>query len=291
MGAADASRPVLRSVLNLVLMLVGGYALLCAAVFVLQHKLIWFPSRAVFEMPDQLGREYRDVVLTAADGVELHAWRVAARGPEREPERGVVIVCHGNAGNVSNRVDCAAAFAAMGYGVLLFDYRGYGRSQGRPSEEGTYLDAEAAWRQLVEVEGLAPGKVALYGESLGAAVASELARRRPCGALFVESAFTSLPDLAARVYPLLPARWLARVRYPTERNVAGLELPVLVAHSREDDIVPFAHGERLHAAARAMEPLLVTEGPHNAGGFLRRAEWRERVGAFLDRALAEAEGR
>jgi fermentation-respiration switch protein FrsA (DUF1100 family) len=269
-------------VLNLVLMLVGGYALLCAAVFVLQHKLIWFPSRAVFESPDQFGLEHRDVSLKAADGVELHAWRVAARGPER----GVVIVCHGNAGNITNRVDCAAAFAAMGYGVLLLDYRGYGRSGGRPSEEGTYLDADAAWRHLVEVEGLAPAKIALYGESLGAAVASELARQRPCGALICESGFTSLPDLAARVYPLLPARWLARVKYPTERNVAEIRVPVLVAHSPQDDIVPFAHGERLHRAARAAEPLLVTEGPHNAGGFLRRAEWRERVGAFLDRALA-----
>jgi hypothetical protein len=172
--------------------------------------------------------------------------------------------------------------------VLLFDYRGYGRSTGRPSEAGTYRDAEAAWRHLVETRGVDPERLILHGESLGGAVALELATRRPAAALVLESAFTSLPDLGARLYPVLPVRWLSRIRYDNSARVPGLRMPLLVIHSPADEIVPFADGQALFDAAPGPKEFLATSGGHNDGGFLRQAEWQDRVADFVRRALPGA---
>lgn len=262
--------------LRVLLLLAAGYAALCLLVYLFQARLVYFPGPAPRLDPAALGLAHREVELATADGERLHAWSFP-----RESACGAVLVCHGNAGSIEHRLELARAFLALGWAVLLFDYRGYGRSTGSPSEEGTYRDAEAAHEHLTRVEGFAPERIVLHGESLGAAVAVELALRRPCAGLIVESAFTSIPDMAAALYPFLPVRLLARIRYDNLGKIARPGVPLLVVHSPVDELVPMAHGERLFAAAQAPRRFLRTGGGHNDGGFVQRAEWRAEVGAFL----------
>jgi len=255
-----------------------GYAVLVALVWAFQRRLVYFPGPRPGATPADFGLAFEPVVLETADGVRLAAWFL----PARHPGGGVVLVCHGNAGTIADRLGLASLFLETGRAVLLFDYRGYGASDGRPSEQGLYRDAEAAWAHLVERRGFEPGEVAVYGESLGGAVAIELARRRPVGRVVAEAAFTSLADLGAELYRWLPVRWLASERFDNAAKVGELTVPLLLVHSREDEIVPFAHALRLLAAAREPTALLETEGGHNDGGFTRRAEWRAAVRRFLD---------
>lgn len=262
--------------LRLLFVLAAGYVVVCLLVFLFQARLVYFPGPAPSVTPAEFGLEHRELELTTSDGERVHAWFLP-----RPDARGAVLVSHGNAGNIEMRLELARVYLELGWSVLLYDYRGYGESTGSPSEAGTYLDAEAAYEHLARVEGLAPERIVLHGESLGVAVALELALRRPVAAVIAESAFTSLPDMAAEVYPFLPGRLLARIRYDNLAKVARLGVPLLLIHSPDDEIVPVEHARRLFAAAHEPRELLLTEGGHNGGGFLRRAEWRARVGAFL----------
>jgi fermentation-respiration switch protein FrsA (DUF1100 family) len=257
------------------------YALVCAGVALEQGKLVWFPGPPPAGTPADHGLAYDELRLVAADGVAIHAWRV--RNPT--PARAVVIVCHGNAGNVESRIPLARAFLAMECDVVLFDYRGYGASSGAPTEEGTYLDAEAAWT-WARSAGFAPERIVAYGESLGGAVAIELARRHPVAAVVVEDTFTSLRDMGARFYPWLPVGLVLRIRYDSIAKIGALGVPVMVVHSRGDDLVPFELGQRLFAAAQGPKRFLETEGGHNAGGFATRPAWCAEVRTFLLDALA-----
>ena len=254
---------------------VGGaaYAALLGIVFVLQGHLIYFPDvgRQILLTPKDAGLAYEALWLTTEDGVRIEAWYVPAPAA-----RGAALLAHGNAGNISHRVDYALMFHRLGYSLLLFEYRGYGRSEGKPSEEGTYADARAAWRHLVAQRGFPPERIVLVGESLGGAVVARLAAAERPGALVLASCFVSVPELAAELYPWLPARWLARYRYDALEALGRVSSPVLIAHSRQDDIVPFRHGERLFAAAREPKAFLELAGGHN-DGFLFMREALERL--------------
>jgi len=256
------------------------YALLCVAVWARQGNLVWYPGAPPTSTPSDHGSQYEDLRLTARDGVWIHAWLVTAKDP-----KGAIVLSHGNAGSIEQRIDKARAFVDLGWSVLLYDYRGYGASSGEPTEEGTYLDAEAAYDELAR-RGFDSRRIVSYGESLGGAVAIELATRRSVGAVVVEDTFTSLADMAAKVYPWLPVRWLARIRYASIDKVARIRAPFLVLHSPTDELVPFEHGRRLFDAAAEPKEFLATAGGHNAGGFLQRADWRRAVGEFLDRSIA-----
>ena len=270
---------MLRRVLHLVLLVLALYAGVCLLAALLQERLIYLPGGPPELDPRALGLAHEDVRLRAADGVGLHAWWLPAPAA-----RGAVLVCHGNAGSIEHRVPLAQSFLGMGLSVLLLDYRGYGRSEGAPGEEGTYLDAVAAHDHLTGERGIPPARLVAFGESLGGAVAIELARRRPLAAVVVESAFTSIPDVGRLHYPWLPVRLLARIRYDNLAKLPGLHVPLLLLHSPHDEIVPFSHAERL-AAARPGTELLRTSGGHNAGGHLQRSAWRARVAEFLHAAL------
>ncbi|HZL99897.1 MAG TPA: alpha/beta hydrolase [Planctomycetota bacterium] len=259
---------------------VTAYVGICVLAWIFQSRLVYFPGPPPTRTPEAHGLDYQDVPLTAADGVRLSAWYL----PVEEAE-GCVLVCHGNAGNIEHRLFLVRGFQAMGLSVLLFDYRGYGHSQGSPSEEGTVLDARAALEWLRSEGGWDEGRIVLYGESLGGAVALEAARGLPLGAVIVESTFTSLPALGARVYPLLPVRLIATIRYDNLDALAALRAPLLVMHSPQDDIVPFDMGRELFEAAPAPKEFLQTAGRHNDGGFQLRPEWQDRVRDFVRRSL------
>jgi hypothetical protein len=174
----------------------------------------------------------------------------------------VVLFCHGNGGNVSHRLEVYAALLDTGVNVFGFDYRGYGASAGRPSEAGTYLDAQAACQWLRQ-RGFAGANIVAFGESLGGGVASELARRESLAGLILQSTFTSIPELGAELFPWLPVRWLARIKYDTLSKLPLLNLPVLVMHSRADTLIPFHHGQRLFAAAHPPKLFWELSGDHN----------------------------
>ncbi len=271
----------------IVLSLLAIYGLVCLAILLLQEKLIFYPGAAPELTPASSGLDYRDLSLVTRDGTAIHAWFVPAQGRTAVEPAGAVLMCHGNAGNVESRLVAVKFFARAGFSVLLFDYRGYGNSEGRPTEEGTYLDAEAAHEHLIRVEGIPPERILVLGESLGGAVAIELARRRRVAGLVLENTFTSLPDIGAELYPWVPVRWLARLQFDSKAKIGALERPVLVVHTPDDEVVPFAHGRALFDAARGPKSFLATDGPHNGGGFLRRKEWRDEVVGFAAAAFGQ----
>lgn len=259
---------------------VALYLVVCFVAWFFQDRLVWYPGPPPIGTPAAIGAAFEDLELHAADGASVHAWHVKAERP-----RGIVVLCHGNAGNIENRLSLAQTFRSLGYDVLLFDYRGYGRSRGALSEEGTYADGLAALDHAA-ARGFEARRTVLYGESLGGAVAIELARRRPCAALVVEDTFTSLADVGAAVYPWLPVRWISRAKYASLDKVGALRVPFLVLHSPEDRLVPFDHGRRLLAAHPGPKLLLETSGAHGGGGFLQRSEWIEDVRDFLEKHVA-----
>ncbi len=271
----------MRLMLSIALSVLIAYAVVLALVFVYQPRLVYFPqsARELTATPRAVGLDFEDVTLHAADGVALHGWWVPAMTP-----RGAVLLLHGNAGNISDRLGYVTMFNRLGYSILLIDYRGYGRSAGVPGEEGTYRDAEAAWQHLIGARTLAPRDIVVFGESLGGGVATWLAARHPPRALVLASTFTSVPDLGAQVYPWLPVRLLARIQYDNRSRMADIAAPVLVAHSRDDDIIPFSHGQALFAEAHEPKQFLELRGGHNEGFLFMREEWIQALGAFLDRA-------
>lgn len=219
------------------------------------------------------GCEFEDRFLTTSDGVRLHAWWVSPPG-SRLPgatTRPALLYLHGNTGNLSHRGGVAAMLARrLGMDVLIPDYRGYGRSEGRPGEEGLYEDARTAWRFLTLDRGLPAARIVVYGKSLGGGVATRLASEVHPAGLVLQSTFTSIPDLAAHHYPFVP-RLFVRTRMDSLLRIASVGCPLLVVHSRADEIAPFAHGQRLYAAAREPKRFFTVElAGHNdtfdAGG-------------------------
>lgn len=267
---------------------VGTFLTLAAAIYLATAALMYFaqdgllflpniPGREIAATPAAVGLPYEETVLTTEDGVSLSAWWVPAT-----QARATVVHFHGNAGNIGDRLELLQIFNALGLNVLLFDYRGYGKSTGSPSEDGVYRDAQAVWRHLTRERGLAPEQIVLHGQSLGGAVACWLAAHERPAALILESSFTSAPDLAAELYPWLPVRLLARLRFNTRELLEGVTAPVLVIHSRDDEIIPYAHGQRLFEAAREPKRMLEIRGDHNGGFWISREVYESGLRAFLD---------
>lgn len=258
----------------------GAYGALLLFLYFGQASLLYLPdlpSRELAATPEDAGLAYETVHLQTEDGVVLHGWHVPAASP-----RGTLLFFHGNAGNISHRLDSLAIFHRLGLDVFIFDYRGYGQSEGSPDEEGTHRDALAAWQYLTGERRIDGRHIILFGRSLGAALAAWLATETRPGGLILESAFISVPDLAADLYRWLPARRLARLKYATRDYLARVDCPVLVVHSPQDEIIPYRHGQALYAAARPPKAFLELRGDHNAGFLLSGEGYVRGLDAFLD---------
>ncbi|MCG8457053.1 MAG: lysophospholipase [Holophagales bacterium] len=301
--AALASRPtqqILRYTLPS-LAVAGGLGALELARSRFQHRHMFAPTRHPEGDwdPAAQGLGAEDVWLESEDGTRLHGWWMplpsAGRSPAREPM--TVVYCHGNSGNMSGRIDVFQGLHRLGVHVFAFDYRGYGRSDGSPSEAGVCADVRAALDHVVEVLGVPWHRILLFGHSLGGAVAIHGALHRPdIAGLVVQSSFTQVTDMARHFFPDIPVHWITRNGFRSEETVARLEMPKLFIHGGADPTVPFEHGERLFAAAA--EPkiwLPVARAGHNDvhlwGGLryltylLRFRRHAERHG--LERAAAE----
>jgi hypothetical protein len=265
---------------SFLLLVFGAYLALAALMYLFQSHLVYFPnvpSRALEATPESAGLAYESVEFAADDGVRLHGWFL----PGPKDARATLLFLHGNAGNISHRLDSLKIFHDLGLAVFIFDYRGFGNSSGTPSEQGTYLDAEAAWRLLTDGRGIAPEEIVIFGRSLGAAVAARLATRHTPRTLILESGFTSAPDLAAEFYWMFPVRWLSRFRYSAADDLKQVRAPVLIVHSVDDEIVPVRHGRLLFEAANAPKRMLEIRGDHNQGFLIGRRAYIDGIDAFL----------
>jgi len=211
---------------------------------VIGRVFVFFPDRKVTRTPAQVGLGYRDLRIKTPDGEHLHGWLVVATSAAP-----LLIFCHGNAGNIGDRVDNVASLEKAGISVLIFDYRGYGKSSGHPSEEGIYTDALATYHYAVEVLGYSPDGVVLFGRSLGAAVAADLALRVPVAGIILESAFTNLNDMAWVHYPFIPGKFLVKGKFDLLEKMKRIKAPILVVHGERDEIVPLWMGEKIFETA------------------------------------------
>lgn len=256
------------------------YGVLVAMLYFSQSRMLYYPnlpSRKIAATPEQIGLNFEEIFFTTSDGMKLHGWFLPA-----ENTQGTLLFLHGNAGNISHRLDSLLLFHALSLNVLIFDYRGYGQSTGKPTEQGIYLDAEAAWRYLTSDRQIPAASILLFGRSLGGAVAAYLASRQPAMGLALESTFTSVPDMAAELYPLLPARWLARFSYDTKASLNAVSYPIFIAHSPDDEVIPFSHGRKLFESARQPKQFMQLAGGHNGGFLSVRSEYLKAWKAFIE---------
>ncbi len=253
-----------------------GLLVFVAAVRYLERASLYYPVRQMMFTPMDVNLDYEEVYLRAEDDVKIHAWHIPAREAEY-----TVLFSHGNAGNISHRLDKISSFNDIGLNVFIFDYRGYGKSGGFPSEQGLYRDAYASYHHLIDEMNVAPENIILYGESLGGAVSVELASTRLVGGLITESNFTSVKEMARLVFPFVPHVLLAS-RFDSLSKIGDVEAPKLIIHSIDDEIVPFSQGEKLFQAASEPKTFLKLRGGHNTAFMDSRGEYERGIRAFVD---------
>ena len=252
------------------------YLLVMVLMMILEESFIFFPTRYPEGDWQPPGLDFEDAWFEAADGIRIHGWYV----PHDRP-RGVVLFAHGNGLNLTDRADVVRVLHdRVGVSVLIFDYRGYGRSQGSPDEQGVLADARAARQWLARREAVAETDVVLLGRSLGGAVAVDLAAEGGARALVLESTFSSMPDLAAYHYPWLPVRLMMRTRFDSIGKIAAYHGPLLQSHSEADTIVPYRFGRRLFDAANQPKQFITLRGrDHNDP---QPPDYYDALVAFLD---------
>ena len=226
--------------------------------FFMQPTFLFKPTREVSYTPDELGLDFEEVTLETSDGVLLNSWYVPAENCEV-----TILFCHGNGGNIMHRLDSINIFHNLGLNCFIFDYRGFGKSHGTPTEEGTYLDARAAYDWLVNVKKVSPENIIILGRSLGGSIASHLASNVKARGLVIESAFTSYADIGSKFYPYMPVRWFARFNYKTVDYLKNVYCPVMIIHSRNDEVVPFEFGLELYNIANEPNRFIEIFGSHN----------------------------
>lgn len=263
------------------------YVALIVVLYFYQGRMVFLadmPGRSLEGSPEDIGLAYESVMIPTEDGEQIHGWYVP--GSSGADTRGVVLFFHGNAGNISHRLDSIRMFNDLGVDVLIVDYRGYGESTGKPSESGLYSDGEAAWAYLEHQRNMAPDRIVIFGRSLGAVVAARVASRHSPAGLIVESGLTSGVDMAKRLYPFLPARLLTRLEFPLVDFAREVSCPTQVIHSRDDEIVPFDMGEEIFEVLRGRDKtFLEIWGGHNTGFFLSEPVYVPALEEFLEKTL------
>ncbi len=261
-------------------------AVVCYLVFLVvlrfnESRMLYVPggSRTLLDPPPELDLGVRRVRVVASDGVRLVGWAMPAEGGSGY----WLLICHGNAGNISDvgRPYHYAGLRGLGLSLFAFDYRGYGESEGLPSEEGLYRDADAAYRDLRDTLAVPPNRIVVFGHSLGSAVAVELVSRVPAAGLVLDGALTSVIERAQEMFPYAPVRWVARSRYPSIERVGRLTLPKLFLHARGDEVIPFAHGRRLFEAAAGPKEFVELRGGHGDAFEVDSVAYFGAIGRFV----------
>ena len=271
-----------RAAVIILAVAIVGALLRCSNV--VDRSFIYFPSREIEATPGDVGLDFEDVRFKAPDGVVLHGWFVSGEGDT------TLVWFHGNGGNISHRVgNIRELVARLGVNIFIFDYRGYGRSEGSPYEEGTYLDAESAIAHVHSRDDVDPEKLIYFGRSLGCAVAAEMAIKQPPRALICESGFTSVRAMATKVYPFLPGlQFLVTTKYDTLEKIARVEVPVMVLHGDRDEIVPFSMSKDLFDTVKGPKRFYAIEGAgHNDTYHVGGPAYFEALRDFVNEVVGE----
>jgi len=243
-----------------------------------QDRMVFYPMPEILVSPGDVNLPFEDVRVKVSPTESIHAWYV----PGSESGNGrTVLFCHGNAGNISHRLETLEFLHEMGANVFLFDYRGYGLSDGEVGEENAYADAEACYWWLIEQKAVAPADLVIFGRSLGGAVGIDLASRVVCAGLIVESSFTSVEDMGKRMFPGLPIKYLLRFHFDSIDKVDQVNCPIVVSHSVDDEIVPFEMGKRLFEAAREPKRFVELSGGHNDRFYFGDKSYHETIGWLM----------
>ena len=252
----------------------------------IEDRFIFHPDHVTDRDPHHIGLRFEDVFFTTQDGLRLHGWLI----PHQEG-RATLVWFHGNAGNISDRLlNIKLLHDRIAINIFIFDYRGYGRSEGTASEKGTYLDGEAAINYLLGRDDAAARPLILFGRSLGAAVAAEMAIRFNSSGLILESPFVSIREMARAIFPSLPIAWLLRTRYDTMEKVRLIKTPILVLHGDRDATVPFAQGKKVFEVASEPKKFhRIVGASHNDTFVVGGEEYYRALREFIESALAANE--
>lgn len=249
----------------------------CGFMYLKQPDMVFYPYKDLRDAPGSMGMDYEEVtVKTPDDGVELHGWYIPKKGARK-----TLLFFHGNAGNISWRVESIKIFHDAGMNVFIIDYRGYGKSTGTPSEEGLYQDARSAWQYLTQTRGIAARDIVIFGRSLGGVVATQLSSEVSAAGLIVESAFSSARDVARNLMPVLSYLVYLRYSFDAAQTISKVSIPKMILHSPSDDIIPFKLGKKLYDAARDPKTFYEMRGDHNGGFIESQPEYQEALEKFV----------
>jgi len=264
---------------------VSVVALLLIYLYLVQDRMVFYPTRDLDTTPQDVALTYRDVFIYVTDTERIHSWLIQA--PLSESHTGAtkppptVLFCHGNGGNISHRLETALLLTELGANVLLIDYRGYGCSDGAPTEENIYADAAAAYHWLIEKESVIPEDIVLFGRSLGGSVVVDLATKVSCRGLVVESSLTSARAMGRVMFPFLPVHLVLRYRFDSMSKISSVSCPVLVTHSPQDDIIPYRMGQELYQRAAIPKRFVKLSGGHNERSYFGDMEYRNSLTELL----------
>lgn len=261
--------------MKVLLFIIALCAVFVAYVRYLERVSVFYPDKQITDTPTDIGLSFDDVVMETEDGVSIHGWFI--KHPQAQT---TVLFFHGNAGNLSYRLEKLQLLHELGLNVLIVDYRGYGKSQGHPTEAGLYKDALAAYDTLIKRSDVNIDKIIAYGVSLGGVVAIDLALKRKVAALWTESTLTSAADMAKRLYPFIPS-FLIRIKMDNLNKIAEVNVPKLMIHSQDDSVVPFEMGQQLFDTAREPKTFMTIQGGHNDGHVQSRDQFMEGMRTFL----------
>lgn len=264
---------MLKIILTLSVILIGGWVYFRH----FEIKNIYFPTKGIEATPQHINLSYEDIFFKTKDNILLNGWFIIC-----PKSRATLLFCHGNGGNISHRLEFIKMFHDLGLNVFIFDYRGYGQSQGKPNEKGTYLDAQAAYDYLLSRNEVNQNKIIIYGESLGSAIAIDLVRQNiKAKALITFGGFTSIEDMARKLYPYLPLWFTVSTKYDSVSKIKDITIPKLIIHSSDDEIVPFEQGRRLFEEAAEPKEFYSIEGGHNEAMLINQQRCLKRIDEFL----------
>lgn len=241
----------------------------------LEKTSVFYPSKIIEIAPDRFGLPYEDIMLDAEDGVKINGWLLLRPGA-----KSTILYFHGNAGNMSGRWMTIRLFYEMGVNIFIIDYRGYGRSQGEPSEQGVYKDGRAAFDYLKGRKDIAHLPIIIYGSSLGGAVAVDVAEHRPVDGLIIDSSFPSAASMARIIYPILPT-WFMSIKFDSAKKIKDMKMPKLFFHSTEDNVVPFRLGQELFDVAEGPKDFVSLKGGHFESHEESNGLFRSAIETFL----------
>lgn len=265
--------------LKLVITIVVILILLFFFIRFIEQRSLYYPFKDIEATPGAIGLDYEDVTITTNDRIQLTGWFIPSGN-----SRATILLSHGNGGNISHRLEKIKILHALDLDVLAYDYRGYGRSTGRPSEDGLYQDAQAMYDYLIHERKVPVQRIIAYGESLGAAVTIDLAEKRDAGAIIIESGFTSIHDMAKKLFSVAPS-FLLHAKYDSVNKIRNLRIPKIIMHSPDDEVVPFSQGRRLFDSAPEPKVFIELQGGHNDGFLVSGDVYSNGIDEFVEKWL------